>query len=567
MVRSIGFDGGLEARVADPLWMLARQWQVLEFKGDDAAQPAGVRIAGQNIKLSALKGLDGDWTPLTQGSPLEVVVETTPAPDFGAAGMHAAVQAGRRLIRLLKAAKLEAVVSALRSEFPLKMPDKLVTFGGAGEQAAALFARWGIDAAGLAAADIRQIKEMLSNNLPPARVDDAVKIIESWRNWYRRRDGDTRCLAWDEERLEYKFSLRGGQSPQHIELAAPEHHGGRLDWYAFDLVSSPSKPVAPERVITAMPSPVRFRGMPASRWWQFEDGTVNFGDLEAGPADLARLLVAEFTTVYSDNWFVVPIPVLIGSLTQITRFEAIDNFGGRARIPSLAETDSQKGRVERPWRLFELSGDTLSQDHPSPWLFIAPALAGVLNGPVLERVLLARDEGANLAWAIERLVEGVLGRAVERSEAWHAAAPAQRPGQPRRAPVAQSYDAQYWRYELESPPPAWWIPLLPERIAVNSAQVRLRRARMQAWDLYTSEQQARQAGSQGAFLDPRRPVWINEEEVPRMGARVERRWQFGRWLDGSYHVWLQRSKAAGRGERSSALRWDALLPETAETAK
>jgi hypothetical protein len=34
--RSRDFARGLEARVHDPLWMLARQWQVGEFEGDDA---------------------------------------------------------------------------------------------------------------------------------------------------------------------------------------------------------------------------------------------------------------------------------------------------------------------------------------------------------------------------------------------------------------------------------------------------------------------------------------------------------------------------------------------------
>jgi hypothetical protein len=83
---------------------------------------------------------------------------------------------------------------------------------------------------------------------------------------------------------------------------------------------------------------------------------------------------------------------------------------------------------------------------------------------------------------------------------------------------------------------------------------------MQAWELYTEPGQASQVGPQGLLLDYRRPCRLYEEEVPRSGVRVERRWQFCRWHDGSYHVWLQRRKLAGRGERSSGLRWDALLP-------
>ena len=35
-------DAGLEMRIADPLWMLGRQWQFGEFKGEDTGSPIGV---------------------------------------------------------------------------------------------------------------------------------------------------------------------------------------------------------------------------------------------------------------------------------------------------------------------------------------------------------------------------------------------------------------------------------------------------------------------------------------------------------------------------------------------
>jgi hypothetical protein len=37
--RSKNFAEGLAARVADPLWLLARQWQFGEFAGADAGVP------------------------------------------------------------------------------------------------------------------------------------------------------------------------------------------------------------------------------------------------------------------------------------------------------------------------------------------------------------------------------------------------------------------------------------------------------------------------------------------------------------------------------------------------
>ena len=439
-------------------------------------------------------------------------------------------------------------------------------FGNTDDRVAALFARWGIDSAALASVSPDALEQALLKKLTSTETSRAAAIIKKWKTWYRQRDGETRDLAWNDERLEYTFSMRTGdgtaKSPVTVKLDAPEHNGGHLDWYTFDVESTTQgKAKRQERTHTALPTPIRYSGMPASRWWQFEDGTVNFGDIEAGPADLARLLIAEFAIVYRGDWFVVPLTVPVGSLSQIVHIEVIDNFGGRGRIRSTAANDAKRTDGTRVWRLFELTGDEISKEHPSPWLLVAPTLAGAVNGPILERVLLTRDEGANLVWAVEGLVEGLLGRAVDRAEAWYAAQPVkQRPAQTEPSESARTYDAQWWRYQLESSAPPWWIPFLPERIRPDNDQVRLRRARMHAWELFTGAGVKGQLGPQGLFLDPRRPRWLNEEEVPRSGVRIERRWQFGRWHDGSYHVWLQRRKLAGRGERSSGLRWDVLLP-------
>ena len=118
-----------------------------------------------------------------------------------------------------------------------------------------------------------------------------------------------------------------------------------------------------------------------------------------------------------------------------------------------------------------------------------------------------------------------------------------------------SYDEQVWAYHLESRvPPPFWIPFLPERIGPGSAQVRLRRARMEQWQ----SSDAAAPGAHGVVLDPRRPCWIREEEVPRSGIRVDRRWRYARGDDGVGHLWLQLEKAPGSGERSSGVRWDVI---------
>src|ERR1700739_3622642 len=51
--RAEGIDEGLAARIHDPLWLLARQWQMGEFRGQDAGTPALVQVAGSNALITA----------------------------------------------------------------------------------------------------------------------------------------------------------------------------------------------------------------------------------------------------------------------------------------------------------------------------------------------------------------------------------------------------------------------------------------------------------------------------------------------------------------------------------
>ena len=52
LTRDASLAEGLAARTADPLWLLARQWQFGGFHGEDAASPAWVTIRGQSNGLT-----------------------------------------------------------------------------------------------------------------------------------------------------------------------------------------------------------------------------------------------------------------------------------------------------------------------------------------------------------------------------------------------------------------------------------------------------------------------------------------------------------------------------------
>ena len=67
--------------------------------------------------------------------------------------------------------------------------------------------------------------------------------------------------------------------------------------------------------------------MPASPLWEFEDARVSFGDVEAKPEDLGRLLLAEFALVYGGDWLVVPLEAPVGTLVQVVSLKVTDTFG------------------------------------------------------------------------------------------------------------------------------------------------------------------------------------------------------------------------------------------------
>jgi hypothetical protein len=295
---------------------------------------------------------------------------------------------------------------------------------------------------------------------------------------------------------------------------------------------------------------VEYPGKPADRFWEFEDATVHFGAIDAGPTDLARMLVIEFALIYGNDWFVIPVRLPVGSLFRVTNFTVRDTFGIVTPI-----TRSRNAEAT-PWSLFEISDD--SHSNRSDYFFLAPTLAQRIEGEPIEQISFARDEMANMAWAVEQLVQGISGDPYDRGEeASLQAAQQQLDGPP--------VDAQLV-YHLATPVPEHWIPLVPVP-AVNSdpanPNIQLERRavlRTEANGL------RRRIYPKGVLLrtdarqppDTESPLRIEEEEIPHEGAIVERAFQYARWFDGRTLLWLGRRKHAGRGETASGLRVDQL---------
>ena len=98
-------DTGYSARVHDPLWLLARQWQVGEFQGEDSGTPI---VARWRARVSPMTRFVAGPIPInTQldaprfdaGSvPLETLVERQVVAEDG---LRRAVEDGLHFLRLL----------------------------------------------------------------------------------------------------------------------------------------------------------------------------------------------------------------------------------------------------------------------------------------------------------------------------------------------------------------------------------------------------------------------------------------------------------------------------------
>src|ERR1700731_1899628 len=93
---------GLEARVHDPLWLLARQWQGGGFTGGGTGAPVGGNVQS-SVALLDRFSVAGQASQAYDGSqPIETLVEREAArPTSGASDLRQTAEAGLYFLRLL----------------------------------------------------------------------------------------------------------------------------------------------------------------------------------------------------------------------------------------------------------------------------------------------------------------------------------------------------------------------------------------------------------------------------------------------------------------------------------
>lgn len=554
-VRGVSQDETLKARIYDPLWLLARQWQLGELQGDDNGTPVSARLRAECAQLTRYVSQDSAARPVKfdpKKVPLETLVESEAVhPNPGTlVRLRVAAEAGQQFLRLMARTPFGTKYhQGFLAAFPLPTHSAALAHDVDAEALRFLGVMSGRVPDG-----VMLYSELKQAPVPTAPVIDSVDVEAfaatkgSFIRWYESlfNEPSGQAGAWSTQRMEYGFSVEAPTSPQRVLTS--EYYEGDLDWYDFDVKMGETLGADEDRkpgvnplpiTSTTIPAPATYRGMPASRWWEFEDASVDFGAVEAEPDDLARMLLVDFTITYGNDWFVIPVEVPVGSICKINSLVITDTFGVRTLIPSI---DRSAHPASSHWRMFKNSGNA---DTPTN-LFLAPTLKRAMESKPLDDVLFLRDEMANLAWGVERIAEGVSGRPLNRRDDDLAR---QRRDQP-ATPEPSNDGALKWCLSTEVP--SYWIPLIPVQVQPGQSSIRFRRGATLRQDGTLKPQPAL-----SQILRPSAgPLDIFEEEIPREGVRVTRSFQYARWFDGSPLLWIGRRKTVGRGEGSSGLRFD-----------
>jgi hypothetical protein len=542
-----------QVQVRDPLWLLARQWQVGELAGFDGGSPIAAYYQLQQSSLTAYQpdpSTAASTPPVetinTGDPPLEVRVEREAFP----LGLRGSVQLGLRFESIVRDA-LGAVAAipviaqfrtacAISATVPAtEIPDPKAqafrqSIAGRVTDGYLLFQT--------------AMGQPTGITLPTTAAAALTSFVTYCQALYTVPSDQT---AWDRNQLAFEFNAAAEvPSPgSPVGLVGPDFRGGQLDWYSLDYSSPAAIANNPQPISTTngviIPHRLSVPGMPGVKFWEFEDGQTNLGDLDTQVVDLTKMLLADFAAVASNNWFQFSVLTPIGTLNRLAALGVIDTFGAQTLVPPTGDLDPPSG-TGKAWQMFTLDGDSTRRDT----LLLAPTLGRVMDGPLLEDVLFFRDDMAAMAWAVERSLAGPLDNAVSGYESQLAPPP---PGTPLPAGADVNYLAG-------TTVPKNWIPMLP--YVATDQSLMLRRGGM--FDP-TSTATPPLVPARGVVLTPGELFVVRDQAIARAGVQVDRYIRRARWIDGSTYCWMARKTRSGKGQGSSGLAFDVLA--TAPPAK
>jgi len=252
-----------------------------------------------------------------------------------------------------------------------------------------------------------------------------------------------------------------------------------------------------------------------------------------------------------------------GQLLKFDQIMVTDVFGQKTIVDHF-----RKQPQNEHWGLFELSAPSNNFDQ----IFIPPVADTIMESEPEEQVNFIRDEMANLAWGIEAIIPNGLGEGEDGYE--KAIAMRDYYADLEEAHLEETEQETLEneaniKYQLANQVPENWIPFKPVRSEKTKRSYKLvanqlQRAAMprvlKGFETKRIRPKTRLL-NEGLLTRNRKPYFIAEEEVPRSGVIVKAGWQRTRWYNGKVVLWYGYKKHIGRGEGSSNLMFDQILPK------
>lgn len=490
-------QAGFTAAIYDPLWFLARQWQMGEHQGENASSPVWVDYQLRSERVNAA---DKRFDPTI--IPAETIVESE-IDDWWTIGRR--VRIGKRLLAHQPALQNDSTLLFHQPPPPYEhfdnQPDGLAVW----RKRAAL----GLDDAVFAAA------------IPPDSIP-----------------------AWEPSALLYQQTDSNSFDTTQHKLTVQRHRGGRLDWHSVDAFPVPEPAAVTTVHHEAIPTVLQYHGAPANRWWQIEDTTVDIGGYVPDSAHTPTAFLTDLIFSHSDDWFLFPVQGEAGHLIAIDTLQITDGFGRVYKSEDTGNDGKPLWKGLQPpadWNLFLIKGL-----QPEELLLWHVAELPLISNPV-EKVQFGIDEESNLLWAVERNVNGCDVHALE--------TPPQEGIRFNNGTLSgNDREPRSYAYVPGKGITKYWHPYLLIRSEDPDTAPRFVQHRLADLSLKVP---ALMPAPMAQVLQGN-PHEILPLAVPGNGIEVERRWLLARDMNGEPMLWLRRQRKALTAPPARRLRFDVM---------
>ncbi len=597
-VRNAGEDNinaALSLSIHDPLWIMTRQWQMGEYNGNDAGSAVLAKICTKKDKAQQLFNLNNnsDNRDTIADKPIEPLIEALPPNiDLQAKTESAYHFLNMARFKLNDNSLLRELQQYLAAKFPLTNKqiiindddDKITRLQ---KETAQLKEECKPDAVEYKAAfnqlfDGYQLyisEEPVWTDFKEGAFEEPLsQLQQDYAQWmsenYNLKPND----YWKKEEMNYRFGINFSDKEKSV-LAAENYDTGKVSWYSFSKDKQSEEQneqtkASKEKYFSFIPSMVSYGGMPSKRLWEMEENAVDLGTtIGVGVRHFSNALLLQFATMYSNDWMMLPLEMSMNSLTEVDDVIVTDVFGERTYI-SNRKDNSENQQFTNRWNMFGLSQkdpflhNDFSIDNR---LFYPPVVYNSLESEPIEEIQFLRDEMTNMVWAVENKIDQGCGTSISGKQfaAMLEDKLAEREDAQAEDDVNtdQSSAGGDYQYILQNTVPSNWIPLSPARIPGNiennDREIAFIRSAMPL-PIEGSYIRLRPNTSflrEGISDDDtfNKHLYINEEEVDMVGAKLIKTYQRTRWLNGKTYLWQGYKKELSKTQADSRLVFDKII--------